>query len=142
MNYTDEQIIQALECCRNNGTSNTYCDDCAYSVYEDCGARQAKDVLDLINRLKAENEGLKRKIESNYLVNTKTDKVISLLIELNKSQEQIKSEARKEFAERLKEKSSSCVTSTNGREIYETKSYTIMATTIDNLLEEMEKENG
>lgn len=41
---TDNEIIKALECCKDNGISNTYCDNCAYNGYEDCGARQSKDV--------------------------------------------------------------------------------------------------
>ena len=57
---TDNDIKKALECCSRNGTSNTYCCDCSYEDYEDCGARQSKDALDLINRQQAEIEKLKR----------------------------------------------------------------------------------
>lgn len=66
-----------------------------------------------INRQKAEIEKLERKIESlesiqeispeaKHFVDTKADKVISLMNEVIKSQKQIKAEAIKEFAERLK----------------------------------------
>ena len=41
--------------------------------------------------------------EAKYLVDTKADNIISLLTEITKSQEQIKAEARKEFAEEIKE---------------------------------------
>lgn len=89
----DNEIIKALECCRNNGTSNTYCDDCAYSVYEDCGARQAKDVLDLINRLKAENEGLQKE---NNILKTNNQSMCMSMPNMAKAE---RAEARKEFAE-------------------------------------------
>ena len=82
----DKDIIKALECCRDNGTSNTYCDDCAYSVYEDCGARQAKDALDLINRQQAEIERLRK------ILDKRCDTCTAVITELKK------------FAERLKAK--------------------------------------
>ena len=54
-----------------------------------------------------------------------------------------RAEAIREFAEKLKEKASSCVMSQNGQEIPETKSYTISALCIDELVKEMtEKEGG
>ena len=49
----------------------------------------------------------------------------------------IKSEAIKKFAERLKKKASSIVTSCQGYEIYETKQYQISAINFDNLVKEM-----
>lgn len=80
-----------------------------------------KDVVflkDLINRLQEENERLKKEIENlesvqeispetKHFVDTKADKVISLLNEVIKSQEQIKAEAYKEFAELLDNKAMS-----------------------------------
>lgn len=103
---TDNEIIKALENYKGFRLApyNNYIkgDECIL----------VDDALDLINRQKAEIKRLKRKIEhlesiqeispeAKYLVDTKADKVISLLTELNKSQEEIKSEAIKEFAERL-----------------------------------------
>lgn len=72
------------------------------------------DAFDLINRQNAEIERLEREIEdlestqeitpeAKHFIDTKADKVISLMNEIIKSQEQIKAEAIKEFAERLKE---------------------------------------
>ena len=84
--------------------------------YKKVAENQQKVTIDRgfeIKKLKAEIKRLKREVEdlestqeispeAKYLVDTKADKVISLLTELNKSQEQIKAEAYKEFAERLK----------------------------------------
>ncbi len=85
--------------------------------YSKNNQQMTSDILKLYKKLeqaKAENERLKREIEdlesvqeispeAKYLVDTKADKVISLLTELNKSQEQIKAEAYKEIAEMLHE---------------------------------------
>ena len=117
---TDNEIIQALECCRDNGTSNTYCDDCAYSVYEDCGARQAKDALDLINRQQAEIERLKDIAKSalNESINI-CDSILDA-----------KAEAIKEFAKRLKSLQI-------GLEISGESLYYVSIDCIDNLVKEM-----
>ena len=134
----DNDVIKAFEKYRDPS--------CLVDVwYDEDGKRQEvtlRDVQDLINRLQAENERLKIKIEdlesmqeispeAKYLVDTKADKVISLLNEINKSQGQIKSEARKEFAERLKIKGFS-------DDIYG--EVVVYIADVDNLLEEMEKE--
>ena len=71
---------------------------------------EAKTLLDLFNRQKAEIERLEREIEdlesaqeitpeAKHFIDTKADKVISLMNEIIKSQEQIKAEAIKDFAE-------------------------------------------
>ena len=110
----DNDIIKALECCSMSKVrydNALKCSKCPAYYDERCTAKP-KEVLDFINRLQAEIERLKIKIEdlesmqeispeAKYLVDTKADKVISLLNEINKSQGQIKSDARKEFAERL-----------------------------------------
>ena len=108
---TDNEIIKALEL--HSDPLKTCVSECAYGDQRYCGSKMAKDVLDLIKRYKAENERFKREIEdlestqeitpeAKYLVDTKADKVISLMNEIIKSQDQIKAEAIKEFAERLK----------------------------------------
>ena len=68
---TDNEIIKALEICQNE---NGMCSDCPYSDdYTNCNTRIAKDVLDLINRQKAEIE-VKRggwiELPSNGIGNT------------------------------------------------------------------------
>ena len=87
---TDNEIIKALECCAKSG-----CKNCP----ENCGSAMCLknlviDSLDLINRQKAENEILEKE-----LMKCKLEKEM-----LHQTVEEIKSEAIKEFAERLKSK--------------------------------------
>ncbi len=114
---TDSEIIKAWECCMDEMGCTKGC-PCFNPKAKGSHCTVAKKLelekltLDLINRLQAENEELKREIENlesvqeispeaKHFVDTKADKVISLLNEVIKSQEQIKAEAYKEFAERL-----------------------------------------
>ena len=116
---TDNEIIKALECCVTNK-----CDECA--IYKECHSENGKGrvevVIDLINRQKAEIKELKdilEKVPTN---------AYDLQVEASeKLENQIKSEAIKEFAEKLKE--NYCFTDRWGKII--TKS------TVDNLVKEM-----
>ena len=91
---TDEQIIKAVEVCREPDT----CKDCPYhKLYTArCIIMLMKDVFDLINRQKAEIERLKKKNEK-YINRIEKDIVLPKIFG-----EQAKSEVIKEFAERLK----------------------------------------
>ena len=82
---TDNEIIKALECCSHRGKG---CDDCPvnYKTAEFCFEDVMSDALDLINSQKAEIE--------RYLHSIKM---------LENDMQTAKSEAIKEFAERLKE---------------------------------------
>ena len=82
-------------------------------------------------RLKAENERLKR--ENEHYAELEQGCYVS-------GYKNIRTASIKEFAERLKKQSGSCVAEQNGVEIYGTKLYMIYATTIDTLLKEMEVE--
>ena len=86
---TDNEIKKALECCVKETHT---CLECPYTEFGQCEFLVMKDALDLINRLEAENERLTkcRKEEVEKLMSA-IDKVIT----------EAKSEARKEFAERL-----------------------------------------
>lgn len=106
---TEVEIMKALECC-----SKDDCDNCP-NDFGNCYTNLAQYALDLINRKNAEIERLEREIENlesiqeispeaKHFVDTKADKVISLLNEVIKSQEQIKSEAIKEFAEKAEKR--------------------------------------
>lgn len=89
---TDNEIIKALECCAKDD-----CERCPLSNYDGCKSLlfDGNIVIDLINRQKAEIETWKHKAEFvNYII----DKNIQNRID------RAKSEAIKEFAERLKEK--------------------------------------
>ena len=103
---TDNEIKKALECLMHDN-----CDDCPYYHRDDCADRikdpteLSKYVLDLINRLQAENERLKAdcdKIAEDYSnLMIEKDELFDEAENLIKS---AKAEAIKEFAERLKEK--------------------------------------
>ena len=86
---TDNDIIKALECC---GCDNYQCDNCPYA-YKTCTVY--KDSLDLINRQKAEIEKWKALAENGESAIDTNNRLVQKFAE-------IKSEAIKEFAERLK----------------------------------------
>ena len=92
---TDNEIIKALECC----STQDGCKSCIF--YEDCvspiekAELIMKNALDLINRLKAENERLEK---------VRKDEVEKLMSAIDRTIAEAKAEAYKEFAERLKEK--------------------------------------
>lgn len=94
---TDEQIIKALECC--NGYDCETCKALKYCDYMHPGAL-ARASLDLINRKKAEIEDLKSQMEwlTGYNGN-----LLDANTALSGEIEICKSEAIKEFAERLKD---------------------------------------
>ena len=98
---TDAEIMKALEIC--NSTKKGHClNRCPYYNYSaNCMQSMINDALDLINRQKAEIEKLE-KIE-RFATKTieKQDAEIELL---HKTKQLIKSEAIKEFAEKLKER--------------------------------------
>lgn len=101
----DEQIIKALECCATDDGDD--CFQCPYGniVYKPgnggCVNRCRKEALDLINRQKIEIEGLQERI--SYLeesIDCSRKEYNKLLQKL----QQAKSEAIKEFAEKLKKR--------------------------------------
>lgn len=86
----DNDIIKALECCKQNCLSK--CLDCpAGKVYEFCSQKIINDALNLVKRQKEEIEKLQKRHRLNLL------KQLDIA-------EKIKSEAIKDFAERLKER--------------------------------------
>lgn len=94
---TDEQIIKATDVCR---TPNT-CRGCPYHVLGTAGCISIlmKDVFDFINRQKAEIGRVTEKYNCQQTVYADLSKIIN---EQAKELKQAKSEAIKEFAERLK----------------------------------------
>ena len=89
---TDNEIIKALECCKT-GDDCKGCPYCVNGLYT-CGEHFNEDMLDLINRQKAEIENMNNLVVYNATCATK------LQLKLVEA----KAEAVKEFAERLKEK--------------------------------------
>ena len=102
--FTDEQIIKALEYCSTDVRENT-CPKCAFYKKHRCSTLMLNAVSDLINRQKAEIENLKQIIDEEDKEILKLQKrIIFWREDLNYQPEKIKSESIKEFAERLKEK--------------------------------------
>ena len=87
---TDNEIIKFMQCVMGNDAN---CSECRYQKvlpFPSCRMMCAKNALDLINRQKAEIERLRE------IANPKCQKCVS------RTTECAKSEAIKEFAERLK----------------------------------------
>ena len=86
---TDNEIIKALECCVAPFGSN--CRDCSLQKVNYCEDTLLQNTLDLINRQKAEIDGLKSEARryKQYYFNHEYDK--------------LEAEAIKAFAERLKD---------------------------------------
>ena len=109
---TDDEIIKALECC--DFTDIKACEECPLYHTFDCSFVIIDKTLDLVNRQNAEIERLKQKnkeyCEDNRIIayqRNQRDKEIRALHNqlngLNFMDKQIKSEAIKEFADRLKD---------------------------------------
>ncbi|MBD9008730.1 MAG: hypothetical protein EGR16_00030 [Clostridiales bacterium] len=129
---TDEQIIKAADICRTGE-----CSGCPYhELYTaSCLNKLTKDVYHLLNRQKAEIESLKQIINERDKEILKLQKrIIFWRDDLNYQPEKIKSEAIKEFAERLKEKADDYVLAEGEFETM------IFENDIDNLVKEMAKE--
>lgn len=94
---TDNEIIKAVECC----TGNTKCCECPMFRTPNCMNKAFGYALDLINRQKAEIERLK--CEMGKLLPKDCSYAMQMEVS-NKLESQIKSEAIKEFAEKLKER--------------------------------------
>jgi hypothetical protein len=104
----DNEIVKALECCM--GMIEGECEECPM-----CNKEYCKDALmgysrNLINRLQADQEALINGQESlqKYIADLQAEierlqGVIDSFTDIGKLYSEIKSEARKEFAERLKE---------------------------------------
>lgn len=118
---TDAKIIKALECCSHEVYD---CDACPLNLKEEelCFIEVRKYALDLINRLQADNELLK---ENNSLLTEAGQ-------EWQKRYETAKTEAIKEFAERLKERKHECGCNYRKKPVY-----AVTEDKIDNLVKEM-----
>lgn len=105
---TDEQIIKAVDVCKT-GT----CRGCPYHVLGTAGCISIlmKDVFGLINRQKAQIESLR---EENRILSHDADTAFQEGLNENRDlfkkevEPEIKAEAYKEFAERLKKPVSKC----------------------------------
>lgn len=100
---TDEQIIKALECCSTDVQENP-CPKCAFYNKHRCSTLMLNAASDIINRQKVKIKSLKQIInEQDKEVLKLQNRIIFWRKDLNYQPEKIKSEAIKEFAERLDE---------------------------------------
>ena len=116
----DKEIVKALECC----VTKEDCNGCPYDEINDCIKGHEEDILDLINRQQAEIERLKEIIEYK-----------DICIE---AREDIKSEAYKEFAEKLENRILSMLTTAT---LEEKEIICACIGTNNNLLKELVGEN-
>ncbi len=86
---TDDEILLALDCC-----DYEMCEDCPYIEVSACQYKLCRDAFNLINRQKAEIERLQGKVEELSEVLSDTIKI---------RYKEARTEAVKEFAERLKD---------------------------------------
>lgn len=131
---TDEQIIKALEYCSTDVRENT-CPKCAFYKKHRCSTLMLNAVSDLINRRNAEIERLTAKLLVKDNINDYNTAQLRIAREELRT---AKSEAIKEFAERLKRTSI-------GLEIGDDKKLkmTVVSTVaIDNLVKEMTEEKS
>lgn len=120
---TEAEIIKALDFCEGyNGIS--FCNDCPLFDEDNCIHILSHEALDLINRQNAEIERLR---EENIKLHTIIPKMIFVA----------KSEARKEFAEMLKQNKHECGCNYRKKPVY-----AVTEEKIDNLLAEMESESN
>jgi hypothetical protein len=126
---TDEQIIKALEYCSTDIRGNT-CPKCAFYKKHRCSTLMLNAASDIINRQKVKIKSLKQIInEQDKEVLKLQNRIIFWRKNLNYQPEKIKSEAIKEFAERLKKE----VLIDSGFEV-------LQVGTIDDLVKEMTEE--
>ena len=123
---SDKEIIKALKCCSHRN-GDLPCEGCpAYSIAQMCMEDLMSDAIDLITHQKAEIERLEKE-----LMKCKLEKEM-----MYQTVKEIKSEATKEFAERLKEGELymriNFPNTKNGIE-----DYIVLSDDIDNLVKEM-----
>lgn len=131
---TESEIIKALECIASK--ENVLCDSCPNKKLHllECHRQGAKNALDLINRQKAEIYELQHKILNCNSEIERLKEENHHFADLGKMYSEIKAEAIKEFAERLKENTIDVDVSYGyGREHY---TEAVAVIEIDNLVKE------
>lgn len=133
---TDNEIIKALECCTSDWSPCMA--DCKYDAdvvnSQECMENLMRDALALINRQKAEIERLRGPNRAYPFCNLIGGCLVfsKSLKDYNDMRKGIESEARKEFADRVKGLLSLNVRVSN-------EDYLEITEDIENLLEEMEE---
>ena len=138
--FTDDEIIKALECCRDFGD----CSLCPYAgaTFEDepdCAEKMHTDALALINRQKA---SLQEVITLNSKLEAENAKLQRLLdfYEKTSGNKKAKAEAIRAFAERLKANMSNIAGMEYGGNIYFCVGYDLIDTLVKEMTEEKTNE--
>ena len=127
MKRTYLEIIKTLECCNSNRDCTKNCPYAEYKIpHFACIDLSTADAVALIRNQHSQIEKLKTKL--NYFYGEEH------IEQMQQEKKAIEYNAIKEFVEKLKAKSSICVASNNGQEIYSTKMYIIMAYTLDDIV--------
>ena len=129
---TDNEIIKALECCARP----IHCGDCHYMGHNPCRGELITDAFHLVNRQNAVIESLEKQI-AEMLISETCELHIPMEIAYRVRTEHpifkaIKSEAFKEFAERLVY--TLCINNEENTDIFD---YAYTLETIGNLVKEM-----
>ena len=146
---TDNEIIKALECCTDESYEN--CNECPYSIDTVSCERMKllEDSLDFINRQKAEIKRLQKEVnlvsiqfqdlqERYEEAQSEIESLKKVVIDdyATEYDDKIKSEAVKEFAERLKNKiKTEC--NPYGKPTFDYDTSIAIMRYIDNLVKEM-----
>lgn len=134
---TDNEIVKALECCIGD-TDGKDCFGCPLYEIDDCQAHLNLAALDLINRLQAEKQNLEIELQAmRGAANSYKAEIKKLRYNLEAvlDERADHSEAYKEFAERLKEKSK------QGKGYLGNVYHSVDVAEIDNLLKELVGDN-
>ena len=104
----DNDIIGGLDCCL---TTHNRCTKCPYATKNPCSEKLREDALNLINRKNAEidilirkKETLRDEIAGQQAEIERLQREQEIFGDIGKLYSEVKTEAYKEFAERLKER--------------------------------------
>ena len=138
--FTDEEIIKALGCCIST-TTDEACGGCPFNKQKLCDKDQGaleRYALDLINRQNSEIERLKECPKCVYECDGEvTEYCVQGPCSNFKTVEKIKTEAYKEFAERIKMSIKANVVETLCNDVKGVYNAECVLDDIDNLLKEM-----
>ena len=107
--FTDEQIIKALECCiAQENCEEISCENCPCDRVYNCKETMLQNALEVFNRQASENERLALELDISKALHKEAvaerNFYCHQMIRFESMFKTAKSEAIKEFAERLKEK--------------------------------------
>lgn len=142
--FTDEEVIKALECCAKPYCNNNNCPLHENTINtKDCITKLSENALALINRQRAEIERLHSEVKENTeTIAFLKDQAVGWSIDfcnLKAKLDTTKSEAVKEFEERLKNDSCKIIECNGITE--RVVSYQISPEGVDKIVKELTNEN-